>query len=135
MQSDDGFSFVAFDEADGFARHIFNGNGGLWLHEGCGVGVCEAEEPMQAVEFDGAAGVVVVLHQKDVRGGVVVFQKDVVGEIDTDLRAGFFGAVARDATERVAHVEAVAVVGNENDDDGDGKPNPFFHAVSDAFLI
>ena len=128
-KGDCGF-LLAFVERDGFGVHGFDGGVDLGEKEGDRIGVGEADEEVDALEGGGNADVVVVLNDLDVRGGVVVFEKDVVGVVDEDLGAVFLDAVVRDAAERVAEVETLAVVGDEEDKDEDEEEDEFLHGVS-----
>ena len=91
----------------------------ICVDEGCDVGIGHAEGVGDAAQGCGCAGGLSVLDQRDVHGGVVVLQENVVGVVDEDLGAVFLDAVVRDAAEGVAEIEALAVVGDEDDEDED----------------
>jgi len=122
---------VEGDLAVGHGADVGAGVGG---DEGGLVGVGEAEEPVQAVHLRGQADGAGVLHQGErqglVVGWVVVFKQHVAGVVDVDLRAVFLDAVARDAAQRVADVEALAVDDCEDGQDEDDEDDEFFHRGS-----
>ena len=118
-------------EGDLAAGHGADVGAGVGGDEGGLVGVGEAEEPVQAVHLFGQADGAGVLDDRERHGLVVgwgvIFKQHVAGPVDVDLRAVFPDAVARDAAQRVADVEAPAVNDGEDDQDEDDEGDEFFH--------
>ena len=119
-------------EGDLAVGHRADVGAGVGGDQGGGVGVGEAEEPVQAVHLAGQADGAGVLDERErhrlMVGWGVVFKQHVVGEVDVDLRAVFFDAVARDAAQRVSDVEALAVDHREDDQEDDDGGDEFFHS-------
>jgi hypothetical protein len=115
VQSDNGFAVGGVVEVDLTGGHGFDLRGRAGGDDGGLIGVGEARDPADAGEADGEADRLAALHKGDVNGWVFVFDEDVVGEVDEDLRAGLVDAVAGDVGQRVADEDALAVVGDEED--------------------
>ena len=120
-------------EGDLAVGHRADVGAGVGGDQGGGVGVGEAEEPVQAVHLAGQADGAGVLDDRERHGLVVgwgvVFEQHVTGPVDVDLRAVFLDAVARDAAQRVSDVEALAVDDGEDDQGEDDGGDDFFHGV------
>jgi len=124
----DGGDLPALMEDDLLGGHAVDDGVGVGLEQGDDVGFGEHDDPVHAVHLFGGADVAVVLDDLDESGWVVVFEEDVVLEVDEDLRAALLLSVNEHRREGIADVETVALNGDEDDEDQGEDEDEFLHA-------